>query len=434
MYTSFFRKAMLGDTATLNLDFTTGVLDSRLTFTRASTATYITSSGYIASMGAAVTNDPTKARFDYDPTTLAPRGLLIEGSAINYMLYSVDLTQTNSKMRAVSTASITDPEGTTDKARIVAADGQTGYHARYLATTAGTNTTVTISIFAKKNGYKYLNISDLGLGRAAARFDLDDGTTSNTLGAGFVSASAIAYPNGWWRCSLVSTVTASTSYGWGYVGVPSTGATYAPAGVQYTGEDLDDKGIYCYGFQVEAGAGASSYIPTSASQVTRNADYCQSTVASGIASWLTSLTTSTYFVDFVPMTQRGAFTNLWNARTSGGQGYQIYVYDGSAGVNLTCTTKITASTNVENNIASGLALNSRHKLAYSINATAGLRSVNGSTVSAANPIALPSGTVSTFGIGSGGLGSDTPINAWIRSVKYYPTALTQTEINGMTAA
>jgi hypothetical protein len=287
-----FRKAMLGDTATLNLDFTTGVLDSRLTFTRSGTGTYINSSGYITTASTNV------ARFDYDPTTLAPRGLLIEGSAINYMLYSTALDpHTNSKMRAVSTASITDPEGTTDKARIVAADGQTGYHARYLATTAGTNTTVTISIFAKKNGYKYLFISDLSLGRAAVRFDLDDGSTSNSSGAGFVSASATAYPNGWWRCSVVSTVTASTSYAWGYVGAPLTGATYGAAGVQYTGENLDDKGIYCYGFQVEAGAGASSYIPTAASQVTRNAEECRMT-GTNFSSWFAGATEGVFFAEY----------------------------------------------------------------------------------------------------------------------------------------
>lgn len=36
-----------GDGSTLNLDFTTGVLDSRLTFSRASTATFVNSSGYV---------------------------------------------------------------------------------------------------------------------------------------------------------------------------------------------------------------------------------------------------------------------------------------------------------------------------------------------------------------------------------------------------
>ncbi|CAB4176086.1 Carbohydrate-binding, CenC-like, partial [uncultured Caudovirales phage] len=38
-----------GDGSTLNLDFTTGVLDSRLTFSRASTATFVNSSGYVES-------------------------------------------------------------------------------------------------------------------------------------------------------------------------------------------------------------------------------------------------------------------------------------------------------------------------------------------------------------------------------------------------
>jgi hypothetical protein len=386
-------------------------------------------------MGAAVTNDPTKARFDYDPTTLAPRGLLIEGSAINYMLYSAALDpHTPIRMRTISTASITDPEGTTNKAQIIAANGETGFHGRYQTTTAGTNTTITISIFAKKNGYKHLFLSSFSTNTAGVRFDLDDGSTSNTGGTGFVSASATSYGNGWWRCSMIVTVTASTSYTWSYVGIPSSGVTFSGGfGVTYTGEDLDDKGIYCYGFQVEAGAGASSYIPTAASQVTRNADYCQSTVASGITNWLTSLTTSTYFVDFVPQTQRGAFANAWRTTTSTSQGYEIYCYDGTAGVNLTCTTKISASTNVETTMVSGLSLNSRHKLAYSIDATSGLRSVNGSTVSAANPVALPTGTPSTFGVGSIGSGAGASINAWIRSIKYYPTALTQAQINALTA-
>ena len=83
-----FRKAMLGDTATLNLDFTTGVLDSRLTFTRSTTATYINSSGYITS---AAINAP---RFDYSPTTIGePRGLLIEGQATNLVNYSTGMSQ-----------------------------------------------------------------------------------------------------------------------------------------------------------------------------------------------------------------------------------------------------------------------------------------------------------------------------------------------------
>ena len=80
-YIPFMRSR--GDGSTLNLDFTGGSLDSRVVLTRsAATATYINSSGYVAS--AAV----NEARFDYDPTTLAAKGLLIEGQAINIALYS----------------------------------------------------------------------------------------------------------------------------------------------------------------------------------------------------------------------------------------------------------------------------------------------------------------------------------------------------------
>jgi hypothetical protein len=212
-------------------------------------------------------------RFDYSPTNIGePRGLLIEGSSINYMLQSTTLSQTAFSMRANTTASITDPEGTTTNAKTVGADGTYNYHLYYLPTTAGTNTVVTVSIFAKKNGYKYLYLSDVTSGRSAVRFDLDNGTTSNSAGAGFASATATPYPNGWWRCSMVANVVASTSYGWSYGGVPTTGASLNAFGAAYTGANTDSDGIYCYGFQVEAGSGASSYIPTGASQVTRNTD------------------------------------------------------------------------------------------------------------------------------------------------------------------
>ena len=67
----------VGDGSTLTLDFTTGVLDSRLSFTRGSTGTRINSSGFVETMSNNV------ARFDHDPSTGAPRGLLIEAAATN---------------------------------------------------------------------------------------------------------------------------------------------------------------------------------------------------------------------------------------------------------------------------------------------------------------------------------------------------------------
>ena len=65
----------------LDLDFTTGTLDSRVMFTRTTTGTYVNSSGVIAS--AAI----DAARFDYDPATLDPRGLLLEEQRTNIVLH-----------------------------------------------------------------------------------------------------------------------------------------------------------------------------------------------------------------------------------------------------------------------------------------------------------------------------------------------------------
>ena len=57
---------------TLDLNFMSAPLDPRITFTRASTATYTDASGTIQT---AAINAP---RWDYDPVTHALRGLLIE--------------------------------------------------------------------------------------------------------------------------------------------------------------------------------------------------------------------------------------------------------------------------------------------------------------------------------------------------------------------
>jgi hypothetical protein len=68
-------------------DFITGGLDPRITFTRASAAWYFNSAGNLTQ---AATDVP---RFDYDPVTLAARGLLTEGARTNIALHSRDFTQ-----------------------------------------------------------------------------------------------------------------------------------------------------------------------------------------------------------------------------------------------------------------------------------------------------------------------------------------------------
>ena len=87
----------------LALDFTTAALDPRVTFTRSgNTATVINSSGVIVAINA---NLP---RFDFNPTTLVCRGLLIEETRTNALVNSlIDGTDLATQLVTVTAAART---------------------------------------------------------------------------------------------------------------------------------------------------------------------------------------------------------------------------------------------------------------------------------------------------------------------------------------
>ncbi len=96
---------------TLLLDFANSLtVDPRITFTRASTATYFDAAGVLSS---AANNVP---RIDYDPETLICKGLLIEEARTNLLTYSEQFDnaawiKSNANISVTSTNS-TSPDGT----------------------------------------------------------------------------------------------------------------------------------------------------------------------------------------------------------------------------------------------------------------------------------------------------------------------------------
>ena len=85
------------DTKTLDLDFTASqAFDPRITFTRASNGTRFNSAGTLVTM----TND--QPRIDYDPVTLACKGLLIEEQRTNLLLNSDALATQSVTVTAVA--------------------------------------------------------------------------------------------------------------------------------------------------------------------------------------------------------------------------------------------------------------------------------------------------------------------------------------------
>lgn len=79
-----------GAPPSLDLDFTTGTIDPRITCARASVASYFDSAGTIQ------TSPNDTPRIDFDPVTHKGLGLLVEGSRTNFLKNSaVLITQTN---------------------------------------------------------------------------------------------------------------------------------------------------------------------------------------------------------------------------------------------------------------------------------------------------------------------------------------------------
>lgn len=265
----------------LALDFTTASLDARVTFTRttgaSNPATYTNSSGVVT---AATNNEP---RFDYDPVALTCKGLLIEESRTNKCLYSEDFRNTadagaTRPWAYINTtldyhpAGVTAPNGLAEACKIVE-NTATGNHYIY-QNCASTSANFSYSIFAKDAGRQYLRIMIATSGfssgsRVYATFDLQTGTsTINGITTSNIAASTQAFPNGWYRCTVTATITAGTTPAVGlFLSNVSGSSSTLPS---YTGDGTS--GVYVWGGDLEEALFATSYIPTTATTLTRNAD------------------------------------------------------------------------------------------------------------------------------------------------------------------
>jgi hypothetical protein len=238
----------------LALDFTTALLDPRVTFARAgNTATRINSNGLIEVVNADL------PRFDYDPITLACRGLLVEELRANLAVYSEEfilgsgwgLTNANRVVAAVSA-----PNGAASVIKLEET-AVSGVH------TAGTNigavavgAVYTASIFAKAAERTLIWIT--ANAEPFRYFNLANGTAASPSNSTIVDLG-----DGWYRCT--TTFTKTNTNGNFNFGTATSTATPVHLGVA-------GSGVYLFGAQIEAGAFGTSYIPTEATAVTRNAD------------------------------------------------------------------------------------------------------------------------------------------------------------------
>jgi hypothetical protein len=266
---------LAGETPNLDLNFAgTKTLDPRITFTRASTGTYVGSDGLVKT---ATTNE---ARFDHNPTTGESLGLLVEEARTNLLLRSEEFGTWWTPIRATVTSnSTTAPNGTVTADTLIEDTTATNSHLIYAGAAAAAGT-YTFSIYAKAAGRTVFEIQQESGGNS--RFTLTGNGTALALGANTVSVTNVG--NGWYRCTSSYTATALH---FNYITLNNGSTTF------YTGDGTS--GIYFWGAQLEAGASPTSYIPTTTATATRAADVASIT-GTNFSSWYNQ-TEGTVFAD-----------------------------------------------------------------------------------------------------------------------------------------
>jgi hypothetical protein len=305
------------------------------------------------------------------------------------------------------------PDGTLT-ADLITENTASGFHVVQRAfTTSAVIYSITIFAKAGTRNWLQLRISD-GTNLHAAFFNLSTGAV------GTVTASAVAtitsIGNGWYRCSVTppSAVLASAS---GYMQYAFGSADNTP---NYTGNGTGN--MFIWGAQAEAGAFATPYIPTVASQITRLADSAVMTGAN-FSSWFNP-EQGCLLIDAVSV-NAGSSTATITALGSADANNRILAVSRRVGVTGSfSSTTANGSSQMEFNGTH--AASNKAAVSYAFNDYKGC--LNGGSVSTDTTALVP--VVNTLTIGST---VGTVFSGYYKRLTYYPQALTSANLQAVTA-
>lgn len=369
----------------LVVDFTSGSLDPRITFSRASSATYYNSAGLVTTVGNNV------ARFDYNPETLVLRGLLIEEARTNVLNWSQTFatsggTQNNwvdsASLQRVSTTR-TSPDGTGNALEIKAnAADQTIIS----SAAAGSSAQRVFSVFLKRV-----------TGTGDIQYTLDNGATWTTQ----------AITGSWLRYEFPAT-TANQQVG---IRIRTSGDV-----------------VQIWGAQLEAGACPSSYIPTTSASAQRLGDLA---TISPVTPWF-SATAGTLYAQFIHRCPDAANNRGITALDDGSNNNRVAMFV-PLGATLTVAARIVAggvSANPANSAAYSENAVTKAAVAYSIGANQGALCVNGAAPSLSSPVSSPTG-VNAIRIGA--IFGVNQLGGWMQKVIYYNQRLANADLQTLTS-
>jgi hypothetical protein len=251
-------------------------------------------------------------RFDYDPLTLAPKGLLIEEQRVNLLTFSEQFDNATvwGPLRASILANtIIAPDGTLTSDKFVEDTSANTHLLNRILGNPLSSGTYTYSIYAKNDGRRYLQITLIidpasTNARYAVMFDLQTGTVSSTAennSPTSTSNSITSVDNSFYRCTVTvgnpSGLRVDVQHSLSNISVANA------SGIAYTGDGTS--GIFLWGAQLEVGAFATSYIPTVASQVTRAADNA-SMIGNNFARWY-NVNNGSLYMEWVETFNSAAF-------------------------------------------------------------------------------------------------------------------------------
>jgi hypothetical protein len=366
-------------------------------------------------------------RFDYDPVTLAPKGILIEEQRVNVLLRSEEFDNaTWSKVGITVTANATvSPDGVADADALVEDAATSTHFCQQFFTGFTSGVAYTFSIYVKPStrtwAQLFLPAAPFGVGQGSF-FDLTgNGALGNVVGTP-TSRTITAVGNGWYRITITATATATAGGNCGIYAASANG-TLSYAGV------AGAEALYLYGAQIEAGAFPTSYIPTVASQVTRTADQT-SIVAPNFAPWYNQ-SEGTFVVEATTggdVASAGYSVAALNAASSSIVGFDIAT-SGDYRFRVTDTSVNSAIIQV----VAVMLTNTTYKTAGAYKASDFAATANGGAVVTDTTGTVPSSMVS-LAIGSGS--SATGALSWnghIRSIRYYPVRLSNAQLQALTA-
>jgi hypothetical protein len=362
------------------------------------------------------------ARFDHNPVTGESLGLLIEGQRTNLLLQSEDIgtTWSASASSAVLNTAVA-PNGTLTADKIVP-DTTSAFHGYTQSVAVTASTTYTFTVYAKEDGYNFLRISfptARFTSNTFAFFNLSTGTVATVGNDATLSASIQSVGNGWYRCRMTATCASTGTSSHSFLLV-----TEADNAGIFTGNGFS--GVLVWGSQYEAGAFPTSYIPTVASSVTRNADAASMT-GTNFSSWYRA-DEGTLYAEASTAPSGGTAVRRALVLDDGTSNNRMTFGFAAAlnGRNFTSTVSNSLVVNIFTTAA--VTAGVPYKLAGNYAVDNYAFAIDGAAIGTDTSGAVP--VVNTARIGQGSAGEQ--LNGHIRKISFYPSRLSDAQLQALT--